>query len=128
MRSTPSSVRGWIGEALPRVEDERFLKGEAEYVGDMKLPEMLHAAFVRSGECGIEIAGPEAQSEEDVVGRLVVERRCGLRVARVDERGQFLHLDRHPLGGVGGLLGCVRDDERDRLSDVANAVAGQHRV
>ena len=47
MRTT-RSVRGWIGEALPRVEDERFLKGQAQYVGDMKLPEMLHAAFVRS--------------------------------------------------------------------------------
>jgi carbon-monoxide dehydrogenase large subunit len=37
-----------MGEALPRLEDERFLKGEAQYVGDMKLPNMLHAAFVRS--------------------------------------------------------------------------------
>jgi aerobic carbon-monoxide dehydrogenase large subunit len=48
VKSTPSSVRGWIGEALARLEDERFLKGEAHYVGDMKLPNMLHAGFVRS--------------------------------------------------------------------------------
>ncbi len=48
MRSTRSVVRGWIGEALPRLEDKRFLTGEARYVGDMKLPDMLHAAFVRS--------------------------------------------------------------------------------
>jgi aerobic carbon-monoxide dehydrogenase large subunit len=48
VRSTPSSVRGWIGEPLARREDQRFLKGEARYVGDMKLPDMLHAAFVRS--------------------------------------------------------------------------------
>ena len=40
--------RPWVGRALPRAEDERFVKGEAKYVGDMKLPEMLHAAFVRS--------------------------------------------------------------------------------
>ena len=46
--STPSVVRGWIGEALARLEDERFLKGEAQYVGDMKVPGMLHAAFARS--------------------------------------------------------------------------------
>ena len=48
MTSTRSAVRGWIGEALTRLEDERFLKGEARYVDDMKLPNMLHAAFVRS--------------------------------------------------------------------------------
>lgn len=46
--SVPSVVRRWVGEALPRLEDERFLRGEAQYVGDLKLPTMLHAAFVRS--------------------------------------------------------------------------------
>jgi aerobic carbon-monoxide dehydrogenase large subunit len=44
----PVAERSWIGRALPRAEDERFLKGEARYVGDLKLPGMLHAAFVRS--------------------------------------------------------------------------------
>jgi aerobic carbon-monoxide dehydrogenase large subunit len=48
VRSTPTSVRGWIGEPFARLEDERFLRGQAQYVGDMKLPDMLHAAFVRS--------------------------------------------------------------------------------
>lgn len=46
--SRPTIARGWIGEPLTRAEDERFLRGEARYVGDMKLPDMLHAAFVRS--------------------------------------------------------------------------------
>ena len=43
-----TATRGWIGRHLTRFEDERFVKGEAEYVDDMKLPGMLHAAFVRS--------------------------------------------------------------------------------
>jgi carbon-monoxide dehydrogenase large subunit len=43
-----TATRGWIGAPLTRVEDERFLKGEAQFVGDLKLPGMLHAAFVRS--------------------------------------------------------------------------------
>jgi carbon-monoxide dehydrogenase large subunit len=38
----------WIGRHLARSEDERFVKGEAVYVDDMKQPHMLHAAFVRS--------------------------------------------------------------------------------
>jgi carbon-monoxide dehydrogenase large subunit len=38
----------WVGRSLPRVEDERFLRGTARYVGDLTLPGMLHAVFVRS--------------------------------------------------------------------------------
>jgi aerobic carbon-monoxide dehydrogenase large subunit len=37
-----------VGAPLARFEDERFVKGEARYVGDLKRPGMLHAAFVRS--------------------------------------------------------------------------------
>jgi len=38
----------WVGQHLARYEDERFVKGEGEYVGDLRRPGMLHAAFVRS--------------------------------------------------------------------------------
>jgi carbon-monoxide dehydrogenase large subunit len=37
-----------VGAPLARFEDERFVKGEAQYVDDLKVPGMLHAAFVRS--------------------------------------------------------------------------------
>ena len=38
----------WIGARIQRVEDPRFLTGSAKYVGDIVLPRMLHAVFVRS--------------------------------------------------------------------------------
>jgi carbon-monoxide dehydrogenase large subunit len=38
----------WLGARVPRVEDRRFLTGEAKYVGDLVLPRMVHAVFVRS--------------------------------------------------------------------------------
>ncbi|HEY2596955.1 MAG TPA: xanthine dehydrogenase family protein molybdopterin-binding subunit [Candidatus Dormibacteraeota bacterium] len=42
-------MRGkWIGAPIKRVEDPRFLSGEAIFAGDISLPRMLHAAFVRS--------------------------------------------------------------------------------
>jgi aerobic carbon-monoxide dehydrogenase large subunit len=66
--STPSSVRGWVGEALARLEDERFLKGEAHYVGDMKLPDMLHAAFVRSVYAHGFLRGIDAESAKSAPG------------------------------------------------------------
>src|SRR5499425_2420688 len=37
-----------FGASVPRREDPRLLRGEGRFVDDMKLPGMLHAAFVRS--------------------------------------------------------------------------------
>ncbi len=37
-----------IGKRVKRVEDPRLLTGQALFVGDVNLPDMLHAAFLRS--------------------------------------------------------------------------------
>jgi carbon-monoxide dehydrogenase large subunit len=37
-----------IGQAVPRVEDRRFLTGSGQYVGDIDLARQLHAYFLRS--------------------------------------------------------------------------------
>src|SRR5438045_1411042 len=37
-----------VGARLPRKEDDRFLRGRGEFVGDIKLPGMQEVAFVRS--------------------------------------------------------------------------------
>ena len=39
---------GGFGERVKRVEDPRFLMGQAKYVDDIKLPNTLDVAFVRS--------------------------------------------------------------------------------
>jgi carbon-monoxide dehydrogenase large subunit len=38
----------WIGSAVERVEDERFLRGRGCYVGDIAADGLLHAAILRS--------------------------------------------------------------------------------
>lgn len=38
----------WVGTAMPRREDPRFLTGSGRYLDDVHLPGMLHAGFVRS--------------------------------------------------------------------------------
>ncbi|HTY56144.1 MAG TPA: xanthine dehydrogenase family protein molybdopterin-binding subunit [Candidatus Binataceae bacterium] len=38
----------FIGARLPRVEDPKFVRGTANYVGGIVLPGMVHLAFVRS--------------------------------------------------------------------------------
>jgi len=37
-----------VGARLPRKEDRRFLRGQGEYIANIRLPEMLDVAFVRS--------------------------------------------------------------------------------
>ncbi len=38
----------FVGESVTRVEDRRILTGRGHYVDDVRLPGMLHAAFLRS--------------------------------------------------------------------------------
>ena len=38
----------YIGQSIKRTEDPRLIKGLAHYVDDIKLPDTLHVAFVRS--------------------------------------------------------------------------------
>ncbi len=42
------SAGGWLGKSVLRTEDMRFLTGTGQYVDDIVLPGMLHAAMVRS--------------------------------------------------------------------------------
>lgn len=40
--------RSYIGQPVRRVEDPRLVRGRGQYVDDLRLPGMLHAAFLRS--------------------------------------------------------------------------------
>jgi carbon-monoxide dehydrogenase large subunit len=42
------TMQSYIGRAIKRREDIRFITGRAIYVDDIKLPKMLHAAILRS--------------------------------------------------------------------------------
>jgi aerobic carbon-monoxide dehydrogenase large subunit len=43
-----SQIVGEIGRSRRPLEDERLVRGEGQYVGDIRLPSLLHLAFVRS--------------------------------------------------------------------------------
>src|SRR3954462_10631942 len=49
--------RNGIGQAVRRVEDQRFLTGHARYVDDFQLPHMLHGAVVMSPHAHARIRG-----------------------------------------------------------------------
>src|SRR5919206_2742744 len=51
------SNRNGIGQAVRRVEDQRFLTGRSRYVDDIQLPHMLHGAVVMSTHAHARIKG-----------------------------------------------------------------------
>ena len=46
-----------LGERVPRIEDPALLRGRARFVDDLRFPDLLHAAFVRSSEAHARIRG-----------------------------------------------------------------------
>ena len=49
-----------IGASVKRIEDPRLLRGEGKYVGDFRLPGMLHAAVLRSPHGHARLRGIDA--------------------------------------------------------------------
>jgi carbon-monoxide dehydrogenase large subunit len=62
----------YFGAAVPRREDPRLLRGEGRFVDDIKLPGVLHAAFVRSPHAHARIGAirPEAARRLPGVARV----------------------------------------------------------
>jgi len=58
----------YFGASVPRREDPRFLRGEGRYVDDIKLPGMLHAAFVRSPHAHARIRAVRADAARRLPG------------------------------------------------------------
>src|SRR5260370_41492823 len=46
--SAPDARGAFIGRAMPRFEDLRFVRGSGNYTDDVSLPEQSYAAFVRA--------------------------------------------------------------------------------
>ncbi|HEV2431962.1 MAG TPA: molybdopterin cofactor-binding domain-containing protein, partial [Burkholderiales bacterium] len=57
-----------IGQAVTRVEDQRFLTGRSRYVDDIQLPHMLHGAVVMSPHAHALIKNIDASKALDTPG------------------------------------------------------------
>ena len=58
----------WFGASVRRKEDPAFLRGTGRYIDDIKLPDMLHAAFVRSPHAHARIGRIENSAALAVTG------------------------------------------------------------
>ena len=58
--TTPDSGQTYIGAPLRRREDVRFVTGQGQYLDDVRLPGMLHAAILRSPHAHALVRGIDA--------------------------------------------------------------------
>jgi len=61
-----------IGQAVRRVEDQRFLTGQGRYVDDMQLPGMAHGVLVLSTQAHARIKSVDTAQAKAAPGVLLV--------------------------------------------------------
>src|SRR5438105_8958812 len=72
------------GSSVKRVEDPRILTGQGRYVDDVRLPGMLHAAFLRSPFPHARITRIDASAAHNVDGVVAVFTDAELRAMASD--------------------------------------------
>ena len=60
------------GQSVDRVEGPRLLRGEGRFIGNIRHPDMLHAAFVRSTMAHARILGVHTSAAKDTPGVVAV--------------------------------------------------------
>jgi carbon-monoxide dehydrogenase large subunit len=122
----------YIGQALPRKEDRRFLIGAGRYLDDLEVPGALHACFVRSPHAHARIVAIDAEAARTLPG--VVAVVTGHDLARWTTRHRMappiegLHpveMDSLPTERVrfhGDPVACVVATDRYRAEDAAEQV------
>jgi carbon-monoxide dehydrogenase large subunit len=70
--TTERVVSGGIGQSVLRKEDAEFITGQGRYIDDLKLPGMLHAAFVRSPFGAAKVGSIDASAAKAMDGVVAV--------------------------------------------------------
>ena len=80
----------WIGQPLPRVEDERLLKGEGRFLSDLRQPGTLEAVFVRSTHAHANVRGinVEAATAAPGVVQILTQRDIAGKTAPICVAGE----------------------------------------
>jgi carbon-monoxide dehydrogenase large subunit len=131
----------YFGASVPRREDPRLLRGNGRYVDDVKLPGMLHAAFVRSPHAHARIAAvrTEAAARMEGVARSLafpdlarwmkplplfgaVPPGLAARVAVTNRQVPQLPMARDVVRHVGEIVAMVVADSRALAEDAAELV------
>ncbi len=124
-----------IGEPVRRIEDPALLRGRGRFVDDIRMPGMLHAAFVRSPHPHARIAGIDtgaaaamegvhAVYEGDGLSPHIAQRRMplGFRDNRLPEDVTPFVLASDEVSHVGEAVAAVIAENRYLAEDAAALV------
>ncbi|MCK9908807.1 xanthine dehydrogenase family protein molybdopterin-binding subunit [Microbacteriaceae bacterium K1510] len=83
---TPTNATKTFGQSTLRIEDRDLLCGKARFVADIKLPGMLHAAFVRSPYAHAKIVSIDKSAALALPGVVAVLTAEDIRAAATNDR------------------------------------------
>jgi len=137
MTVTRVKTRTWVGQGVQRVEDERLLKGEGQYIADLRREGMLHAVVLRSPMAHGVLKGIDAGKAKSMAGvRAVVtavdvERSLG-RVPKIPMRQDAVEsvvpfmqpvIAQRKVRYVGEPVAVIVADTRAQAEDAMDAMA-----
>ena len=94
--SKKDGANNWVGQALPRKEENRLLRGRGKFADDIKLREMLYLRFVRSPYAHAKIVGVDVSAAERLAGVV-----CVLTGAEIAAQTQpFIEIAPDPAGKI----------------------------
>jgi carbon-monoxide dehydrogenase large subunit len=67
-----ATERKWVGKSIRRLEDPKFLRGRGNYVDDLRVDGMLHAAIVRSPHAHAKIVSIDVTAARALEGVVAV--------------------------------------------------------
>jgi aerobic carbon-monoxide dehydrogenase large subunit len=94
---TAIAAERYTGASIKRSEDPRILTGAGRYVDDIKLPGMLHAAFVRSPMAHARVLSVDVSAAQELPGVVAVLTGADLDAITVPAPDPLLAL----IGGAG---------------------------
>src|SRR5262245_18033910 len=122
----------YVGQRVKRTEDARLVRGQARYVDDIRLPDMLHVAFVRSPHAHAQVVGVDATRANGAPGvRAVVSSadldgvaamRADTMDVRVGRQTAWPVLARDRVRYVGEAVAAVVAADRYAAEDGAALV------
>ena len=126
-------VQQYIGAPIRRKEDVKFLTGKGEYIDDLKLPGMLHAAILRSPHAHARIISIDTSQALAITGVRAaftfndiapVPKPIPIRVFALPGLEQFLQppLAQDKVRYVGEPIAVVVADSRYLAEDAVDAI------
>ena len=115
----------YTGASIKRSEDPRILTGAGRYVDDIKLPGMLHAAFVRSPLAHARVLSVDASAARELPGVVAVLTGADLEAMTVQAPDPLLAL--FSRGGPTAEFTLLATDKVRLVGDPVAVVVAESR-